>query len=963
MKIINKNNNSKNKIKKMKKKRNRINISNFKIINRKKKYHSGKIEGEDLPQSQKGRINFPLLLLGNFLGTLVVLMMNYVINFLRMLLEAIGDSKTGLVGVGFDYGFNAQYLIPIGDTQQFFMIALVINIGITFLVYGKLNYESEKNIVYGQKGDSRFATIKEIKKEYHEIPEKTDQYDGVGGIPISHYEDKYYIDRDTVNTVVLGASRSGKGETFVVPTIDILSRAKEQSNMVVNDPKGELFSASKETLEKRGYRVLVLNIDDPLQSMSFNPLQLVIDSWANKDYHEASKRANTLTSMLFASGMGTDNEFFYKSAKSAVNAIILTIVEDCFKNNCIEKITMYNVAQMLNELGSLFYADPKTPGKEKNALDEYFNNLPQGNQAKIQYGSTSFAGDKAKGSILSTASQGIEMFTSDLFGKLTSKMSIDLKEIGFPKSVQFKLDPSMVGKRVNITFLRKGENNKISPLKQYRVKVKALGLCVLNFDDHLQDGDMLEVRYEEENEKSRAWYLIEFPKQEIDNHDTKLDTKKFKSGKGFSDLVINSLVLKYTDQPTAVFMVIPDYDPSNHVIGSIFISQLYTELATNCKDTPNKKCFRRVHFLLDEFGNMPAIDNMDGIMTVCLGRNILFDLIIQSYSQLENRYDKGAKIIKENCQNHILIMSNDDDTIEEISKKCGNKTILSKSSSAKHLETNSSVTSSADQERVITFERASQLIEGEQVILRNLHRQNTDRKKIRPFPIFNTKITNMPYRYQFLNEDFDTRKDINEIDITCEHIDLSLQKNIIPFARFIKDLRTRLEYSITNNIPISEEDYNEYMTLPNSQQTLNIDDLVALLQKKNPENKESENLNAEDKRLNIYINDCRKRASELIDLVYNRSSENSISGVVLNGLEEHIFDSKFNQLLLNGQVVSREHVEKSLGDIVTMIEKLHIAYAIPVNTNGILKNHITKYKNSLDKLLKVIEKGSGEKIA
>ncbi|MGC3008466.1 hypothetical protein ACPTHZ_14480, partial [Enterococcus faecium] len=87
----------------------------------------------------------------------------------------------------------------------------------------------------------------------------------------------------------------------------------------------------------------------------FNPLQLVIDCWANKDYHEASKRAKTLTSMLFASGMSTDNEFFYKSAKSAVNAIILTIVEHSFNNDCIEKITMYNVAQMLNELASLFY--------------------------------------------------------------------------------------------------------------------------------------------------------------------------------------------------------------------------------------------------------------------------------------------------------------------------------------------------------------------------------------------------------------------------------------------------------------------------------------------------------------------------------------------------------------------------------------------------------------------------------
>ena len=76
----------------------------------------------------------------------------------------------------------------------------------------------------------------------------------------------------------------------------------------------------------------------------------------------------------------------------------------------------------------------------------------------------------------------------------------------------------------------------------------------------------------------------------------------------------------------------------------------------------------------------------------------------------------------------------------------------------------------------------------------------------------------MPYRYQFLGDDFDTGKDINEIDIACEHIDLSLKENQIPFASFIKDLRTRLEYSLINKIPITREDFNEYINLqPNHQ--------------------------------------------------------------------------------------------------------------------------------------------------
>lgn len=55
------------------------------------------------------------------------------------------------------------------------------------------------------------------------------------------------------------------------------------------------------------------------------------------------------------------------------------------------------------------------------------------------------------------------------------------------------------------------------------MKVKALGLCVLNFNEYLQDGDMLDIRYEEE--KSRAWYRIEFPKKQANSHDTSLVTK------------------------------------------------------------------------------------------------------------------------------------------------------------------------------------------------------------------------------------------------------------------------------------------------------------------------------------------------------------------------------------------------------------------------------------------------------
>ena len=50
-----------------------------------------------------------------------------------------------------------------------------------------------------------------------------------------------------------------------------------------------------------------------------------------------------------------------------------------------------------------------------------------------------------------------------------------------------------------------------------------------------------------------------------------------------SNLLVESIRMHYTDKPMAIFMLTPDYDPSNHIIVSIFLSQLYKELPPKIK--------------------------------------------------------------------------------------------------------------------------------------------------------------------------------------------------------------------------------------------------------------------------------------------------------------------------------------------------------------------------------------------
>ena len=70
-------------------------------------------------------------------------------------------------------------------------------------------------------------------------------------------------------------------------------------------------------------------------------------------------------------------------------------------------------------------------------------------------------------------------------------------------------------------------------------------------------------------------------------------------------------------------------------------------------DVANKRggaLARDVYFLLDEFANMPKIENFETIITVARSRRMYFTLILQSYAHLTIKYgqDVGATI-EDNC--------------------------------------------------------------------------------------------------------------------------------------------------------------------------------------------------------------------------------------------------------------------------------------------------------------------------
>ncbi|HBH6476678.1 TPA: type IV secretory system conjugative DNA transfer family protein, partial [Enterococcus faecium] len=354
----------------------------------------------------------------------------------------------------------------------------------------------------GQKGDNRLMTLKEIQQIYPQIPETKTTFPGYGGIPITHYKKYWYIRTDTVNTCIVGTSRSGKGQIEVLATIDNLSRAEKQSSMVVNDPKTELYVGSKDELEARGYDVYAFNITDPLQSMSDNPLALIVKYWKRGDIDTATQLTNTFTNTIYYDANASDNKYFNENAQKAVNALIFALLEQADQTGDYSKLTPNNLVELLSEIGGFnYYPDPDNEFKQLNALDEFMNQLPPGNIAKKQYGATKIGSDKAKGNILSTAITGLNPFTLTKIAKMTSQSTIDYKSVGFPKYLDLKLHESLLNQRVVVEFYHKGKK-----FHEERVKVGYKGFCEINFDCHLVAGDQVCLKYDHQGKEYVAWY-------------------------------------------------------------------------------------------------------------------------------------------------------------------------------------------------------------------------------------------------------------------------------------------------------------------------------------------------------------------------------------------------------------------------------------------------------------------------
>lgn len=141
-------------------------------------------------------------------------------------------------------------------------------------------------------------------------------------------------------------------------------------------------------------------------------------------------------------------------------------------------------------------------------------------------------------------------------------------------------------------------------------------------------------------------------------------------------------MLSYTDfdvrtigkEKTAVFLKIHDEKTTYHALATIFVKQVYECLIDEAQKEENLKLKIRTNFILDEFANMPALKDVESMITASRSRNMRFNFVIQNFSQLNKVYGKEvAETIKGNCGNMFYLITTEYSALEEISKLLGDK--------------------------------------------------------------------------------------------------------------------------------------------------------------------------------------------------------------------------------------------------------------------------------------------------
>lgn len=599
------------------------------------------------------------------------------------------------------------------------------------------------DINVGQKGTSRWTTREEIDEQYKKIAEKKESFKGYGGIPIARdLEGNIYVDDSNTNSIVIGTTRSGKDESILNPMIENLSRAELKCSMVIPDVKLESSTYAIPMLLERGYECHIINCIDPKFSAGYNPLKLIIDEFEigfkNGNLSVAQTLTVSIAYNLFPKNEHETQPFFTNAARDLFIAGFWAMTEDAYEKDRLDNLK----AKIKHNL------------YERNKEREFYKKL---------YGSeyNRFIIRRKIDKIIESYITIDESKKAIDYEYIISELKNDFIKNDISEELAEKFTADYVDNLIKNFKYKKGEYEREAFKPTNKAKDSITIYSLIAFIANLQEKNLLD-KY--------------FASRDIHNFARlKYQTVKSAASKAKGDIIssfyekvatyltedmakitykstFNLMDIGFGKKPMAVFIGLPDYDSSFDFLTTIFLNQVYFINAKMATAMPNGKVARRVHLLLNEICNLPAIEQLGKRTRVGLGRDLIYTLFVQDFASMNAIYKEDASSIRSNCGNQIYIKAGDEDTTTEFSKLLGNETYTDINRTGRKLSINKEITERAEGRDLLTAEELAKLKKGENIVRRTMKREDLNGNSILTTPIGNLGKYRMKYRYEFLED-------------------------------------------------------------------------------------------------------------------------------------------------------------------------------------------------------------------
>ena len=502
-------------------------------------------------------------------------------------------------------------------SQYFWVLILIAPLGAVALLVTGFFFADEKSKTVEQFYSNRWMTKMELnKKHIYTLLTNLKNVKKTGALVRFEAQGRdvhiNMVEKD-YHTIVLGTTGSGKTQGYVLPYVYTLGHSGEKPNMVITDPKGEIYAQMAETLRRNGYDVQVFNLSEPTKSSRWNPFERAWD--------------------LFTRAHHLDRELKKHSGVDPKN-LNLRIIASTYPNEWFEfngvAFPSFEMADMERKtLKQRLLSEAEADIKDICAVI-----CPIENERDPSW--EQGARDMIQGTALAM-----------LEDSLRPELGMTREKFNFYNV--FKI----------LTLRDSDPNNSFGTIRNY-----------FEGRSRLSPAAMLAQTVVANSENTmRNFFGV------VTNKLSMFADKGICYITSGTEISFNNFI----ERPTAFFLVIPDQIKIRHPLAILCVSQLYKTLVDLANNLGGSLKWP-TYFILDEFGNMPKLNDFETIVTVARSRKVFLTLVLQDYKQLESVYgQEKAVTIRNNCNTQIFIGVNDMDTRKMFSDLMGEMTVEAKS--------------------------------------------------------------------------------------------------------------------------------------------------------------------------------------------------------------------------------------------------------------------------------------------